>query len=90
MRRRKRKQKTKIPHLFGKVMVVWCVAFGTIVSVASLILYWIGGVDPSALIGVILAFFGGELALMFGKNALSGKDRTTPDDEEGKEEDENG
>ena len=31
-----------------------------------------GGEDPTGLLGVILAFFGGELALMFGRNALSG------------------
>ena len=31
------------------------------------------GQDPAALLGVILAFFGGELGLMFWRDALKGK-----------------
>ena len=36
------------------------------------------GQDPAALLGVILAFFGGELVVLFGRDALKGK-RTNQD-----------
>lgn len=67
-----------IPHLFGKAMVVWCVICGTAFSFYALRILSRTGHDASGLLAVILAFFGGELALMFGKNALAGK-RNTPD-----------
>lgn len=64
-----------IPHLFGKLMVVWCVVGGTVCSLWALRILSRTGHDPAALLGVILTFFGGELGLMFGKNALSKKTR---------------
>ena len=67
------KKKREIPHLFGKIMVTWCVLCGTAFSFLALRILSRTGHDPSALLGVILAFFGGELALMFGRDALSGK-----------------
>lgn len=69
-----------VPHLFGKIMVVWCVLCGTVCSLLALRVMSRTGQDPAALLGVILAFFGGELGLMFGKNALEGrkKDRDVP------------
>lgn len=68
-----------IPHLFGKIMVIWCVACGSVCCAYALRILSRTGQDPTALLGVILAFFGGELALMFAKNALAGgqkKNRT--------------
>ena len=62
-----------VPHLFGKLMVVWCVAAGTLCSFWALRILSRTGQDASGLLGPVLAFFGGELALMFGKNALQGK-----------------
>lgn len=62
-----------IPHLFGKIMVIWCVTAGTFCSFWSIRVLSRTGQDPSGLLAVILAFLGGELALMFGKHALSGK-----------------
>ncbi len=62
-----------VPHLFGKVMVVWCVACGSACCVYALRILSHTGQDPAALLGVILAFFGGELGLMFGRDALRGK-----------------
>lgn len=59
-----------IPHLFGKVMVIWCVAAGTICSFWAVRVLSRTGQDASGLLTPILAFFGGELALMFGRNAL--------------------
>ena len=64
------------PHLFGKIMVAWCVTCGTAFSFYGLRILSRTGYDPSELLKVILAFFGGELALMFGKNALQGKKKT--------------
>lgn len=64
-----------ISHLFGKGMVVWCVAVGTVCSLWSVRVLSRTGQDPSSLLAVILTFFGGELALMFGKHALKGKEQ---------------
>lgn len=63
-----------IPHLFGKVMVIWCVGCGSACCVYALRIMSRTEKDPAALLGVILAFFGGELALMFGRAALKGKE----------------
>lgn len=62
-----------VPHLFGKLMVVWCVAAGTLCSLWAMRILSRTGQDASGLLVPVLAFFGGELALMFGKNALQGK-----------------
>lgn len=67
-----------IPHLFAKGMVLWCVACGTAASVYAMRILSRTGRDPAALLGVILAFFGGELLLMCLKTVLnSGKDGDT-------------
>lgn len=62
-----------VPHLFGKVMVVWCVAAGTVCSLWAVRILSRTGQDASGLLVPVLAFFGGELALMFGKCALKEK-----------------
>lgn len=62
-----------VPHLFAKCMVLWCVACGTAASAWSLRILSHTGHDPAALLGVILAFFGGELLLMCLKTVLSEK-----------------
>ncbi len=65
----------RIPHLFAKLMVLWCVICGTVASAYSLRILSRTGHDPAALLGVILAFFGGELLLMCLKTVLrNGKD----------------
>lgn len=61
-----------INHLFAKGMVLWCVACGTAASAYSLRILARTGHDPAALLGVILAFFGGELLLMCMKTVLNG------------------
>jgi len=64
-----------VPHLFAKSMVLWCVACGTAASVYAMRILARTGHDPAALLGVILAFFGGELLLMCLKTVLkNGKD----------------
>lgn len=62
-----------IPHLFGKLMVIWCVACGSASCFYALRILSRTDKDPTALLGVILTFFGGELALMFGREALKKK-----------------
>lgn len=71
--KRLREWLASVPHLFGKLMVVWCVAAGTLCSFWALRILSNTGRDASGLLVPVLAFFGGELALMFGKNALQGK-----------------
>jgi len=64
-----------VPHLFAKLMVLWCVLCGTAASAYALRILSHTGHDPAALLGVILAFFGGELLLMCLKTVLkNGKD----------------
>lgn len=62
-----------IPHLFGKVIVLWCVLVGTGASAWALRILSRTGHDSSALLGVILAFFGGELLVLCLKTVLNGK-----------------
>ena len=71
---------SRIPHLFGKLMVTACVAGGALFSAWSLRILSRTGHDPAALLGVVLAFFGGELALMFGKNAITETKRRNKED----------
>lgn len=74
-----------VPHLFGKGAVSWCLFWGTVCSVYALRILSRTGHDPAALLGVILAFLGGELAFMFGRDALSDKKKTRGDTPGGKE-----
>lgn len=53
-----------IPHLFGKIIVFWCIGFATAASVYALRILSRTGHDSAALLGVILAFFGGELMIL--------------------------
>lgn len=62
-----------INHLFAKGMVLWCVICGTAASAYAMRILSRTGHDPAALLGVILAFFGGELLLMCLKTVLGGK-----------------
>ena len=62
-----------VPHLFAKATVGYCIAFASGASVYALRILSRTGNDPAALLGIILGFFGGELVLMFGRDALRGK-----------------
>lgn len=69
-----------VPHLFAKGMVSWCVSCGTVACAYAMRIMSRTEKDPAALLGVILAFFGGELLLMCLKTVLSekrGKDDET-------------
>ena len=62
-----------VPHLFAKLMVLWCVACGTAFSAYAMRILSRTGHDPAALLGVILTFFGGELLMMCLKTVLNEK-----------------
>ena len=62
-----------IPHLFGKLVVIHCVACGTAFSYYALRILSRTGHDPAGLLGVILAFFGGELLILCLKKVLGEK-----------------
>lgn len=69
----------RTPHLFAKCMVIWCVICGTAASAYALRILSRTGHDPAALLGVILAFFGGELLLMCLKTVLGGTKKRKDD-----------
>ena len=73
-----------IPHLFSKLTVAYCVAFASGASYYALRILSRTGHDASTLLGVILAFFGGELMLLCLKTILKnerkdGTDHDRPD-----------
>ncbi|MBR4855121.1 MAG: hypothetical protein IKU94_00655 [Bacteroidaceae bacterium] len=70
-----------IPHLFSKLIVAYCVAFASGASYYALRILSRTGHDASTLLGVILAFFGGELMLLCLKAILKNerKDGTSDD-----------
>lgn len=65
-----------VPHLFGKLIVLWCVGFGTAASVYALRILSRTGHDSAGLLAVILGFFGGELLVLCLKTILSGKEKS--------------
>ncbi len=62
-----------IPHLFAKLIVIWCVTFASGASLWSLRILSHTGHNPASLLGIILAFFGGELLLLSLKTTLSNR-----------------
>lgn len=74
------KKLKKIPHLFSKVIVIWCIICGSVFSVISLRMLYSTGIDASNLLIPILGFFGGELALLFGKTAIGKRYGETQDE----------
>ncbi len=62
-----------IPHLFSKLIVFWCVGAGTAACAWALRILSRTGHDSAALLGVILAFFGGELLMLCLKTVLREK-----------------
>lgn len=67
------------PHLFGKVVVVWCITVGTGASAWALRILSHTGHDASTLLSVILAFFGGELMVLCLKTILNEKKKEKGD-----------
>ena len=65
-----------VPHLFSKLIVLWCILFGSAACAYSLRILSRTGHDPAALLGVILAFVGGELLMLCLRKVLSEKPKT--------------
>ena len=63
-----------IPHLFGKCMVIACLLGGTGSVLYAFRILSRTDNDPAAALALALAFFGTELGMMFGRDALKGKD----------------
>ena len=63
------------PHLFGKMVVIWCVLWGTAFCLCVMRIVSRIGHDATGLLGVILAFLGGELLFMCMRAILSEKAR---------------
>ena len=76
MKKLSRKRK-KINHLFAKLTVAWCIVWGTACSVYALRILSRTGQDATGLLGVILAFLGGELAILCMRTILSEKSTDT-------------
>ena len=72
----------KINHLFAKLTVAWCITWGTACSVYALRILSRTGQDATGLLGVILAFLGGELAIMCMRTILSEKSGKAADKKE--------
>ncbi len=53
-----------VPHLFGKLIVLWCVGCRTAASVYALRILSRTGHDSAGVLAVILGFFGGELLVL--------------------------
>lgn len=66
----------KIPHLYAKATIAYCIAVATGASWYSLRIMSRTGTDPAALLGVILGFFGGELLLLLLKTLIK-KDKSS-------------
>lgn len=62
-----------IPHLFSKLVVLWCILAATAFSLYAMRILSRTGHDPAALLGVVLAFFGGELLILCLKRILGDK-----------------
>ena len=58
------KRRRKIPHLFAKLVVIWCIAFASGASYYALRILSRTGNDAAGLLAVILGFFGGELLFL--------------------------
>lgn len=71
----------EIPHLFGKLIVLWCVLAGTGASAWALRILSRTGHNPAALLGVILGFFGGELMVLCLNTILKEKKGRKSDEE---------
>ena len=65
-----------VPHLFSKLIVLWCILFGSAACAYALRILSRTGHDPAALLGVILAFVGGELLMLCLRKILSEKSKT--------------
>ena len=72
------KKLKEIPHLFSKLVVVYCIAFASGATLWAFRILSRTGHDPAALLGMVLGFFGGELLLLCLRTILK-KDKEEPE-----------
>lgn len=63
-----------VPHLFGKCMVIACLLGGSASIAWAFRILSRTDNDPAATLVAALAFFGTELGMMFGRDAIKGKE----------------
>ena len=63
---------SKVRYL--KKVVLYCIAFTSLVVVAGLVVCWRTGFDPTGIVSAALAFFGAELALSCLTKIFGGKE----------------
>lgn len=68
-----------IPHLFAKCIIIHCIICGTLFSYYALRILSRTGQDGTALLGVVLAFFGGELLILCLRTVLAEKNTKAAD-----------
>ena len=65
---------------FSKWVVIYCVAIGTIITAAALIISYRAGSITSGIISALLAFWGGELMLVCLTKVLEAEKPKKKDD----------
>lgn len=78
-RRRLLARLAAIPHLFAKCIIIHCIICGTAFSYYALRILSRTGQDGTALLGVVLAFFGGELLILCLRTVLAEKNTRAAD-----------
>lgn len=62
-----------VPHLFGKLVVAWCLCWGTMFGLYALRIVSRTGNDPTGTLLAIYGFLGSELLMMCGRTILNEK-----------------
>ncbi len=68
-----------VPHLFGKIIVLWCVVYGTAASTYALRICSHNGNDPAAVLAEVLKFFGVEMLALAGNTIMTRRKNKPPD-----------
>lgn len=64
----------KVPHLFAKTTIIYCIACATAAS-AYAMRAQAAGMSMEGVLGIVLGFFGGELLLLCLKTVLKQENR---------------
>lgn len=76
------KPRRKPPHLFAKIIIVWCVVCATVFSAVALATLYRTGNDATGILGVALGFFGGELLFIAMRTIFKERKRKNDDPDE--------
>ena len=70
----------KIPHLFQKCTVLWCVFWGTVFCGYALRADARSGISTAAVLGIAIGFLGGELVVLMAKTITSKRNSNSDGD----------